>query len=394
VVVDSIGEGDTVEIKGDTLVNMGNCSYLGLNTDPRVKAAAIEAVERFTPFYASSARYAAPSYYGDLRSRLETITGGPVLIGTTTTLTHLGALPVLVTARDYVLVDLQGHATLQMATELLQARSIPVATVPHNDMGVLEERLDALQGKYEKIWYLADGVYSMYGDTAPMEELERLLSRYENLHLYLDDAHGFAWMGKHGRGLALEHFAGHERVVVAAGLAKGFGSGGAVLAFSDPDMPDNVGRRGSTFTFSGPIPSANLGAAVCAADIMLSLEGEKKRIELKKQMQHTLDLLHQADLTPSDESLTPIWFVPVGSSDNALKVARDLMDRGFFPNVSFFPVVPLNHAGIRFTNTLSLSHAQIELFVTALSESVTKVVGPQTSYIREIITNSQKKHTA
>lgn len=391
VEVDSIGEGDTVEIGGETLVNMGNCSYLGLNTDSRVRGAAIEAVERFTPFYASSARYAAPSLYRDLRSRLELITGGPSLIGTTTTLTHLGALPVLVSAHDYVLIDIQGHATMQMATELLQARSIPVEVVPHNDMAVLDARLDELSAKYDKVWYLADGVYSMYGDTAPFGELTALLSKYENLHLYLDDAHGVAWFGKHGRGLALENFSGHSRVTVAAGLAKGFGSGGAVLASADPDMPERVGRQGSTFTFSGPIPSANLGAAVKAADILLSPEGEKKRSDLQRQMQHTLNLLVQSELTPADDALTPIWFVPVGSSENAILVARNLMDRGFFPNVSFFPVVPRNWAGIRFTNTLSLKDAQVESFVFALADSIRDVLGPGHSYVRELAGSAHKK---
>ena len=122
------------------------------------------------------------------------------------------------------------------------------------------------------VWYLADGVYSMYGDTAPMHHIATLLDEYEQLHVYIDDAHGFSWKGLHGRGHALATTPMHPRLVVAVSLAKSFGSGGAALAFHDAGLARKVLLRGSTFTFSGPIHPAELGAAVVAADIHLSPE--------------------------------------------------------------------------------------------------------------------------
>ena len=88
-----------------------------------------------------------------------------VVLAPTTTLAHFSALPVLVRPGDDVLVDAAAHASVQTATQLLQANGIPVRTVPHNDLGAVESILSEHSGP-GRVWLLIDGVYSMHGDLA------------------------------------------------------------------------------------------------------------------------------------------------------------------------------------------------------------------------------------
>ena len=75
--------------------------------------------------------------------------------------------------------------------------------IRHNNMEMLEDMIRENPNKYDQIWYMADGVYSMFGNLAPMDDLLTLLEKYENFHLYIDDAHGMSWTGKYGRGTVM-----------------------------------------------------------------------------------------------------------------------------------------------------------------------------------------------
>ena len=198
--------GTKIRVNGRDLVNFGSCSYLGLGQDSRLKEAAASAVERFGPSYSSSVAYASVDLYTDLEQRLTEIFGGhSVIPAPTTTLAHLAALPVLVSRNDLVVIDIQSHASMHMAVDVLRGRGMNVKVVRHNDMKALRSVLASAAETYEKIWYLADGVYSMFGDVAPVAEIDLLMEEFGNLYVYYDDAHGFGWAGRHGVGYVLEN---------------------------------------------------------------------------------------------------------------------------------------------------------------------------------------------
>ena len=92
----------------------------------------------------------------------------------------------------------------------------------------------------------------MYGEFAPARALAWLLSRHEQLHLYLDDAHGMSWTGRHGRGFAAEHFGGHERVVIATSLNKSFACAGGALVFPNTDPVTLRVRSSDGFASASP----------------------------------------------------------------------------------------------------------------------------------------------
>lgn len=365
--------GAFITINGDRIANFGSCAYLGLNLDRRLVSAAGKAVERFGTVYSSSTAYTSVDLYTQLEERLEQIADASVVLPTTTTLGHLAALPVIVQAGAAVIVDAQAHASVHMACQTLQASGVPVYTVPHNDMAALDTMLDMTLAEHDQVWYLCDGVYSMFGDTAPIEELTLRLERHPTLHIYYDDAHGFGWEGLHGRGVVLDRARLSPRMVVAVSLAKSFGSGGAAIFFSDPRLADQVRLSGGTMTFSGPIHPAELGAAVASADIHLSDEHLGLQQAMHRQIQFVTDQIDSLHLPVPSRHRTPIWFVRIGSHDQALTVGRRMRDEGFYLNLASFPAVPLGASGLRFTHTLYHDEDLIGSMLETLAKQIQAV---------------------
>lgn len=372
----SVGDGSSITLEGRAVANFGNCSYLGLAVDERVKQGAIDAIERFGALYSSSQVYSAVDLYSELEDLLGAITGASaVVLPPTTTLGHLACLPTLIGASDAVVLDSHSHASLQLTMQVLAGRGVAVHPIPHNDTVTLEETVAELSITHRKVWYVADGVYSMFGDLAPLGFVSELMERYDNLHVYYDDAHGFSWLGRHGRGYVLSHVTLTERTVVAVGLAKSFGSGGAALFFGDPELAAAVRHLGGPMTFSGPIHPPTLGAAVASARIHLSEEHLVLRRRILDQIDLVATSLANHRLPAVSWVQTPIWLVRVGDFDRVLDIAGRLLADGFYLNVSAFPAVPMGMAGLRLTHTLSNSADQIEAMVDRFAHHYREVVG-------------------
>ena len=360
---------------GRRLVNFGSCAYMGLNTDPRLKAAAKDAIDRFGPVFSSSTAYTSIGLYTELEERLKRIFHAHVVVPPTTTLGHLAALPVLIGEGDAVLVDSQAHSTVHLATQILMAEGISVTPVAHNDMEVLTAAVEDACSRFDQVWYIADGIYSMLGDVAPVAKIMDLVERHDNLHVYFDDAHGFGWRGINGRGWVLDAVPWHPRMVVAVSLAKSFGSGGAALAFPDAATAERVQLSGGTMVFSGPLHPAQLGAAIASADIHLSPELEERQAVLDHQIRLMRAGLLAADLPVVNTDATPLWFVRVGGSEQTLELGRRMMDDGFYLNFAAFPAVPVGQAGLRLTHTVYHTGPQIEAMIESLARNFRAIAG-------------------
>ena len=366
--------GDSISLNGDKVLNFGLCSSLGLGDDPRLKASAKEAVDRFGTSYSSSVAYTAVPLYHDLRERMREIFGAHVVLTGTTTLGHLTALPVLVMPGDRVLVDSQTHSSVLTATQTLQASGVSVSSLSHNDMIALESAVEQDNGS-RRIWYLTDGVFSMGGDTSPAETLAALQGRHENLYLYVDDAHGFGWAGLHGRGQFLARFPWNERTVVATGLSKTFGALGGAIVTPNADFAETVELCGPALTFGGPIPPPSLGAGVAAADIFLSDEIIELQDSLMERIRLVNEISTEMGLEFSHIEETPLWFYDVGSASRMMELAASMRDSGFFLNGASFPAVAQGHAGVRFTVTLYLTNQQIEDMLICMNEKRLELFG-------------------
>jgi len=219
---DSHSDGRHVRIRGQDLLNFASCSYLGLELDPRLKEGAIDAVRAHGIETSSSRVYLSSPLYLEFENLIEQIFQANVVVAPTTTLGHFSALPVLVDHEDAIVMDHQVHTSVQMACQLVRSSGAHLEVLPHNDLERLEERVEELSTRHRQVWYMADGVYSMFGDLAPTAAIHAMLDRHSQMRFYVDDAHGMSWAGPRGVGTVLSEIALHPRMVLATGLAKGF----------------------------------------------------------------------------------------------------------------------------------------------------------------------------
>ncbi|HEY9855135.1 MAG TPA: aminotransferase class I/II-fold pyridoxal phosphate-dependent enzyme [Stenomitos sp.] len=382
---DAALDGRIVTVGGRELLNFGSCSYLGLELDPRLKAGAIAAVERYGTQFSSSRAYMSAPPYAELEGLFEQLFGAPVLLAPTTSLAHLSALPVLIDPdEDAVIFDQQVHSSVQTALKLVRGQKAHIELLRHNRMDVLAERVEVLSKTRRKVWYLADGIYSMYGDTAPMAELAALLNRHEQFHLYVDDAHGMSWHGQNGRGYVLECLPSHPRMVVATSLAKAFGVGGGVLVFPDGELRRRVKTCGGPMIFSGPIQPPSLGAAIASARLHLSGELPELQQAMQARIRECNRMLEAHGLPLVSFSECPIRFIGMGQPRVAFRMVERLLEAGFFTNVAMFPAVPMKRAGVRFTLTLHQSLDDIRRLVEALAHHLPAVLAAEETSLASI----------
>jgi 7-keto-8-aminopelargonate synthetase-like enzyme len=309
--------------------------------------------------------------YEELETCLASMTGRPTLVAASTSLAHMAALPVLIEDGDSVVIDQFAHASLHTALRLVP--TAPLEIVRHNRMDLLDAALTRLAPASKRIWYVADGLYSMLGDFADFEALKQLLDAHPKLRLYIDDAHGTSWTGVHGRGAALEHFASDPRVVVALSLNKAFSAAGGALAVPSEAMKLRIRRAGSTMLFSGPIQPPMLGAAVGSARLHLSEDLPSLQRELAVKIAHAARSLERHEVVVGAPARSPIFQLHCDSSRMTYAIVNRMRDLGYYCCAVTFPAVPANRPGIRFTICRHNLTEDIDSFVAALAEARNEV---------------------
>lgn len=360
--------GNTISVDHKQIINFGSCSYLGLEFDERVKSGAINAIQAYGTQFSCSRAYISARYYKELEDKLELIFGAPTISTPTTTLGHMSAIPVLVSPADAVILDHQVHSSVQTAVSVAKAQRTHVELMRHNRMDLLEERILALKDKHEKVWYMADGIYSMFGDAAPLVEIRNLLDKYPHFHFYVDDAHGMSVFGKNGRGYVLSKIEMHERMIVATSFAKGFGTGGGALVFPNRKLANTVMDCGGTLRASGPMQPAALGAAIASADIHLSNDITIFQDQLQENIRYANLALKKLGLPNLAHPFSPIFFIAVSLPKIAYRILNGLKNDGFFLNLGIFPAVPIKNTGIRFTITRLHTFEQIDAMINCLKK--------------------------
>ena len=362
-------DGRHVTIRGRELVSFASCSYLGLELDPRLIEAAVDATRRYGIETSSSRAYLSSPLYAEFESLIERVFGGAhVVVAPTTTLGHLAALPTLIDDDDAVILDHQVHSSVQLASKLLHAGGTTLEVLPHNHLDRLEDRVAALSKTHRHVWYMADGVYSMFGDLAPVTRVAEILDRHDQMHFYVDDAHGMSWAGPNGAGTVLDAMPLHPRMVLSTGMAKGFGTGGGLIVSSSPEIKKKVRRFGPTLIFAGPLQPPILGAAIASARIHLSPEIGRMQAELRERLAIFAARIGRHAIPVVSPGNTPVGFVGTGPTQVCQILCARLMAEGFFTNPAQFPATPARRSGNRFLITRHHTREDIEGLADALAE--------------------------
>lgn len=360
--------GRHLTLAGRRHVNFGSCSYLGLETDLRLKNAACDAVAQYGVQFASSRAYVSCPPYAELERLLHAMFGGPLVVAQTTTLAHFAALPILVGSEDAVVCDQLVHNSVQAVLPTLKAAGTYCRFVRHNRADRLDDIVGGLSTRHRRVWYLADGIYSMHGDPAPLAALHELVARHDRLSLYIDDAHGVSWSGRHGRGTVLGNGPLPPRTVMVASLAKAFSAGGAVVVLPDAETARLVRTCGSTMIFSGPLQPALIGAGIASARIHLSTEISQRQAKLMERIRLFNDLAGERGIPLGSTAATPIRFVKVGSNEASYGAAVALMHDGFYVNTAVFPAVSHGHGGLRVALTVHQTAEDIRALIDAIAQ--------------------------
>jgi len=360
-------KGQYMKINNQEMVNLGTCGYLGLETDKRLINRAIDYTKRFGTQFSVSRAYLTSSLLSNMEKQLARIFNNhPALVYSSTSLAHTSVVPRIVNPNDVILFDKQAHFSVYIST-LVIPHKVPFKRIEHNNMSMLEDQIKAFKDKHEKIWYLADGVYSMFGDFMDVDAINDLMTRYEQLHIYVDDAHGAGWAGKNGTGVVFDKIIHKDRLVLATTMAKGFGSIGGVVVFpKDKKLYIDVKTFGGPLSYSHPLPPAVLGAGMATAEILLSPEVKVIQKELSDRVSYCNELLEASGMPILSNPDSPIKFIGVGKVETGFTIHKKLMKSGFFTNASAFPVVPINQTGIRFVITRHINMDQIKQFVDTL----------------------------
>ena len=380
--------GRHVTIQGQRVINFGSCSYLGLEMDPRLIEGGQRALANYGTQFAASRLFASCGLYKTAEELLsEVFFNQPVIISPTTTLAHIAALPLLIEDNDLIILDHQVHGSVQLAAQIPKSRGVQVEMIRHNNLEELEQKILDNRSKYNKIWYFIDGLYSMYGDYAPLKELKHLLNKYDQLYLYADDAHGMSWIGKNGTGYVLDELGLHQKLVLSTSLCKAFATGGGLLVLPNQEMKRKILTCGSSFTFSGPLQPPTLGAIIESAKIHLTDEIYSLQADLNSRTKLALNLIKQYELPLLAPTESPIFYIGLGLPRVGYNMVKRLLKEGFYTNIGIFPGVPVKCSGLRFAINNKQTHEDIKNVLDAFQYHFPKVLEEEGQSTEDISNN-------
>lgn len=367
--------GRTIKIQDRELFHFGTTGYLGLEQDSRLKRTAMDAIDKYGTQFPLSKSYISNPLYRELEDLISKMYGYPIVITKNSTLGHLGVIPSVVDDDDVIILDHQVHWSVQSAAKMLKTRSVPIEMIRHNNLEMLEDKIKKYRDSKHHIWYMADGIYSMYGDYAPVKELMALSTKYPQLHFYFDDVHGMSWVGKNGTGYVLDQLGElPENVLLFGTLSKTFGASGAVLACSNTGMYDKIKTFGGPLTFSAQLEPASVAAAIASARIHLSPEIYELQQDLRYRIDYFNDCLTTTELPLIDRNQSPVFYIGTGMPKTGYNFVNRLMREGFYVNLGIFPAVPVKNTGVRITISRHNQKEEIKGLVEAMEYHFTRAL--------------------
>jgi 8-amino-7-oxononanoate synthase len=321
-----------VVVEGHEVINFGSNNYLSLSYHPKVVEAAVAATERFgTGVTGSRLLNGTLTLHKELEAELADFYGkDAALVFATGYVANLASIAGFLGRRDVAVVDKEIHNSLLTGVRLSGAS---MKRFRHNDVAHLEKVLDALPDDAGKA-LIVDGVYSMGGDTAPLDEMVALVARHPNAFILDDEAHGIGVLGDQGRGAAEQYGVLDEVDLVTITFSKTLGSCGGALIGSKEAI-ELLTITSDPFIFTASNTPGSVAAALAAVRI---LRAEPERpARLRANVATFLAMLNERGV-PTNPAESAIVTIPLQRFDEVSTVllALDLLDKGVFVN----PVIP------------------------------------------------------
>lgn len=348
------GSGPHIQVDGRDCLLLCSNNYLGLAEHLCLKRAAAEAAFRYgTSSGASRLVSGSFALHEELEQAVADWKGTEAaLIFNSGYAANTGIIAALAGRGDIIFADRLNHASIVDGAILSGAKLV---RYPHNDSEVLARLLEQHQTAGLRL-IVSDGVFSMDGDLAPLQELVALARRHDAL-LMVDDAHGSGVLGGEGKGSAA--LAGiQDGIHLQMGtFGKALGSFGAYVACSEL-IRNYLINRSRSLIFSTSLPPAVLAASMAAIKLVRSAEGERLRHQLADNVAVFRRQLQQAGYAVPD-GCTPIVPIMLGDPGITMHFSRRLLEAGFFVQGIRPPTVP--HGTSRLRCTIMANHRPDEL---------------------------------
>jgi glycine C-acetyltransferase len=334
-------QGAEIRVGGRTVLNFCANNYLGLSDHPALLAAARSALDE-RGYGLSSVRFICGTQdrHRDLERRLAAFLGfEDAILFSSCFDANGGVFEALLGEEDAIVSDALNHASIIDGIRLARARRLRYA---HADMADLEARLvEARDARMRLV--VTDGVFSMDGDLARLDEICALAERHRAL-VMVDDSHASGFVGRTGRGTP-EHFGVQGRVdLLTSTLGKALGGAAGGFVAARREIVDLLRQRARPYLFSNTLAPPIVGASLAALDLLEGSTALRDRLAENARRFRAGMAAAGFQLRPGSHPIVPIM---LGDARLAVDLARDLLAEGIYVIGFSFPVVPRGEARIR-----------------------------------------------
>ncbi|MEA5466724.1 8-amino-7-oxononanoate synthase [Leptothoe sp. PORK10 BA2] len=352
--------GATIWLDGQPCLNFASNDYLGLAGDPRLAAAAADAISSYgTGSTGSRLLSGQRPIHRELEQAIAQLKGtDDAMVFSSGYLANLGTLAALVDHRDLIVADQYNHSSLQMGARLSGAT---VAVYDHNNLAQLQRHLAEKRCQYRRCLLVTDSVFSMDGDLCPLPEILDLADQWDAM-VMVDEAHGTGVLGASGGG-AVELLGCRQRPMVQVGtLSKSLGSLGGYVTGS-ADLIDFLRNRTATWIYTTGLSPGDAAAARAAIAILTqSPQCLTQLTENSTYLRQQLDQLKVKRL-PSD---SPIVCLQVKDAATVLALGQHLQQQGIFAAAVRPPTVPTSR--LRMTVMATHTREDIDRLVAGIKD--------------------------
>jgi 8-amino-7-oxononanoate synthase len=354
-------QGPIAIVDGSEIIMLGSNNYLGLTIHPEVRQAAMNAIAEYgTSMTGSRLLNGTHRLLIELEEKLAAFLNKPAcLVFTTGYQVNLGILSSFFKKGTALILDEPVHASIHDGSRLGNGEK---HFFKHNDMQDLEKLMVTASPGTAKI-IMVDGVYSMEGDIAPLDQICAVAARHQ-ARVILDDAHGIGMLGGSGQGSAA-HFGVTDQIDLMAGtFSKTLASVGGFVA-GEASVIDYIKHWGRPMLFSASLPPASAAAAIKSLEIM---QREPERVHrLNDNAAYMRKSLRQLgfDIGASETAIIPIV---VGDEIKCLTIWKELLDMGVYTNAVLYPAVPQDRSILRTSYTSEHSREHLDKALDIFSQ--------------------------
>lgn len=351
-----------IAVGDQSLLNFCANNYLGLADHPAMISAARQALERWG-FGMASVRFicGTAEIHKELESRLAHFLGTEDAILYSSCFDANGGLfETLLSPEDAVISDELNHASIIDGVRLCKATRLRYA---NRDMADLEAKLRESQGARHRL-IATDGVFSMDGYVAPLDEIVQLAERYNAL-VMVDDSHAVGFMGPTGAGTP-ELFGVQDRIDIVTGtLGKALGGASGGYTAAHKEIVEMLRQRSRPYLFSNSLAPSIAAAGIAMLDL-LETSGELLQRLRENTAHFRSEMVGRGfDIPESDHPIVPIM---IGDAVEAAAMADRLLDEGIYVRAFSFPVVPRGKARIRTQMSAAHSSDDLDQAITAFEK--------------------------